>query len=294
MSFSLVRQIHARSDSFLQYRLFFPRRKKGGSVICHVYGSCRRMAWICLNHIPSFHDETLSMLETGFTAALKDAVRHRSRHIALYLSIHGIPVDEKMALRAALEAIEKEASSADLDIQLICRRPSSRSNLSPESFKFIHSLNNVPDKSSELNLCLFQLRQDVKDMLRNYGNFPAENHFFSDDCQLSFRSRLFQRIDERHMTDSEVYKKANLSRKLFSKIRCNPQYMPRKRTILALAIALELDLSDTLDLLARAGYTMSFANDSDIIVAWFILNGMYSINDINFILYDHNFHILGS
>ena len=105
---------------------------------------------------------------------------------------------------------------------------------------------------------------------------------------------LFRKIDESGMSDAEVYKKANLDRKHFSKIRNNPAYHPRKGTILALAIALELDLEETVEFLGKAEYALSPGNKGDLIVRYFIDQGVYDINVINYALDYFEQPMLGS
>ena len=109
----------------------------------------------------------------------------------------------------------------------------------------------------------------------------------------SFHDMLFLKIDMSGMTDVEVYKRANIDRKLFSKIRSNPAYHPRKQTVLALAIALKLSLDDTVDLLARAEYALSPSSKGDLIVKYFIERGVYDIMAINFALDEYGQPILG-
>ena len=95
------------------------------------------------------------------------------------------------------------------------------------------------------------------------------------------------------MTDVEVYRRANMDRKLFSKIRNNPAYHPGKNTVLALAIALKMDIDDTQDLLSRAEYALSPSSKSDVIIRYFIERKIFDIDLINIALDDHNLAILG-
>ena len=95
------------------------------------------------------------------------------------------------------------------------------------------------------------------------------------------------------MDDVEVYKKANLDRKLFSKIRCNPSYRPKKKTAVALAVALELNIKETEDLLGRAELALSPSNQFDLIITWFLKNKIYNIYEINLVLFDHHQPLLG-
>ena len=100
-----------------------------------------------------------------------------------------------------------------------------------------------------------------------------------------FATTLLAMIDERGLSDSTVYKRANLSRQHFSKIRNNPGYRPKKSTVLALAVALELSLDETRLLLERAGYALTHADMRDVIVEYYITHTIYDIMEINLALY---------
>ena len=109
----------------------------------------------------------------------------------------------------------------------------------------------------------------------------------------TFQEKLLAEIDKRGLRDSEVYGKANIDRRLFSKIRSNKDYKPSKPTALALAIALGLNLDETTDLLQRAGLALSQSSKADLIVKYCILNGIYDIYDVNAILYEYDQPLLG-
>lgn len=109
----------------------------------------------------------------------------------------------------------------------------------------------------------------------------------------TFVDTLIIHINKKGMRDSEVYKAAQIDRRLFSKIMSDRQYKPAKDTAIALAIALQLSLDEANDLLSRAGYTFSHSNKKDIIIEYFFRERIYKLDDINQVLFNLDQKIIG-
>lgn len=238
---------------------------------------------------------------------------------------YGFPKD--LALRVAIHTIGSFLAEHDLDVMLVVYDPESY-QLSEELFGSVQSFidehfegaDQLP--ADDMFTYASPSRATYEGSLSAIPAFeealpsPAPSRPSSDDRPphtLSFLDRLRRRqledvvnqvdetfseallrmIDERGLADPEVYKRANIDRKLFSKIRSNPAYQPSKATAIALAVALRLSLDETRDLIGRAGYALTHASKGDLIVEYFIDQGIFDIFLINETLFAFDQALIG-
>ena len=237
-------------------------------------------------------------LRSAYIESLKLAEKSGCESIAFPLissGIYGYPKDE--ALEAARSAIEDFLQDHDMEIYLAMFDKSSfligKALLGRvESYIDQHYVDTHTHPRRRL---LGVEKQAINAPMPMMAAAPPP---VLDDLMRNldepFSNTLLKLIDQKGKTDVEVYKRANIDRKLFSKIRTGKGYTPKKPTILALAIALELTLSETDTLLERAGYTLSHASKFDVIVEYFIVSGQYNIFEINEVLFAYDQPLLGS
>lgn len=248
-----------------------------------------------------------ALLRSCYMNSLAIAVRHRCESIAFPLisgGIYGYPKVE--ALRVATEVIRDFVGENDIVVSLVV--------FDRESFvvgeELLQEVRRYID-GHYLEACLFS-RQGLEDSVKKgparKGKWirrffeapeimeePIDRGLDETIGRLdeTFSVTLLHLIDATGKKDAEIYRRANIDRRLFSKIRSNVDYAPSKPTVLAFAIALELDLDKTNDLLERAGFALSHSRKFDVIVEYFIQNRKYDIFAINEVLFSYDQPLLG-
>lgn len=248
-------------------------------------------------------EQSEQYLRAAYTNSLKRAVENGCESVAFPLissGIYGYPKDE--ALKVATSAIQDFLADHDIDVSLVVFDKAAfavSETLLGEVESYIDEHYVEAHRVSRRELLDVE-RAVFKEADLIHLNTPAAMHAPStgiDDLVGNlgepFSQTLLRMIDARGKTDAEVYKRANLDRKLFSKIRSNKDYMPSKRTAIALAVALELTRDETDDLLKRAGYALSHSQKFDVIVEYFITSGKYDIFEINEVLFSYDQPLLG-
>lgn len=203
---------------------------------------------------------------------------------------YGFP--KPLALQIAVREISSFLMENEMQVYLVVFEKQSF-ELSEKLFKSVSSYideNYVSEKINAeykmSNLRSYELLFEASDTPR-YGTICSNPNLdgMLENLDKGFSETLLDLIDRTGKKDSEIYKRANVDRKLFSKIRNNADYRPSKTTAIAFAIALELDLDETSDLLSRAGYALSQSSKFDVIVRYFIENKKYDIFEINSALF---------
>ena len=235
------------------------------------------------------HNER-ELLARCYKNSLKLATEHTCESIAFPLisaGIFGCPAE--IALATAIQAIREYIFEHDIEVYLVV--------FDANSFKISQSLFN--DVKNYIDEVYVEAHLDHT-RFNEYRCWEERKHLqrrsldeLLENVELTFSQTLIRLIDKKGKTDPEVYKRANVDKKLFSKIRNNPDYHPKKETALAFAVALELDLDETRDLIGRAGYTLSRSNKRDIVFEYFIGNKKYDIFTISEVLFGLDNKALG-
>ena len=250
------------------------------------------------------------LLRSCYKNSLNLAAEHGCESIAFPLissGIYGYPKAD--ALRVATGAIRDFLSDNDMDVSLVVFDKASfevgEALLGAvNSYIDEHYVEEHQEKRREL---LYMERAALDNMpvqaapVRAASSLsvpkPKADRKRLDDLvgnlDQPFSATLLRLIDATGKKDAEIYRRANIDRRLFSKIRSNAGYMPSKPTVLAFAVALELTLGQTADLLGRAGFTLSHSRKFDVIVEYFIASRKYDIFEINEVLFSYDQPLLG-
>lgn len=235
-----------------------------------------------------------ALLASCFKNSLRLAKEKECESIAFPListGSYGFP--KPLALQIAVREISSFLMENEMQVYLVVFEKQSF-ELSEKLFKSVSSYIDANYVSDKMNLeygTSKVRRRNYEDMLLHESSYEITSKMPNLDGMLNnldrgFSETLLDLIDRTGKKDSEIYKKANVDRKLFSKIRNNVNYKPSKATALAFAIALELSMDETDDLLARAGIALSQSNKFDVIVRYFIENKKYDIFELNSVLFE--------
>ena len=250
------------------------------------------------------------ILKSCYIESLKLAVAHKCSTVAFPLISAGVyqyPKDQ--VLKFAIQTITEFLLDHELTVYL-CVYDKDSYSFSQKLFSDIKAFINDEyvdehdeDFYDELEICSAVLYEEAEPIIKKRKKMSASVMPSVADTSLeeylkamdkSFAYKLFDWIDERGMTDVECYKKANVDKRIFSKIKSNPgTYKPTKQTAVAFAIALELNLDETQDLLSSAGLTLSRGLVFDKIIRYFIQKEIYDIFAINEALFEFDQPLLG-
>lgn len=211
--------------------------------------------------------------------------------------IYGYPKDK--ALRVAVESIGEFLAENDMTVYIVVFDKSSY-QISGKLFADIEEYIDdryAGERSESHAMKRSRLMAESEGLCAESTTLFAPSEMSLDDAlkqiDESFSEMLLRKIDESGMTDSQCYKKANIDRKLFSKIRGDKFYRPKKPTAIAFAIVLKLSLEETKELLMKAGFALSHSSKFDIIIEYFIVHGNYDIFEINEALFAFDQSLLG-
>ena len=299
--------IHAKAGPrLLQARQKIGSIPRGQAAITPAYGL--QAKYVIHTVGPVWTDGTQNeetLLRSCYDNSLALALQYRCRSVAFPListGNYGFPKDK--ALQIAIAAFSAFLTEHEMQIYLVVF-DNAAFRLSEQLFDRVASYidDNYAAARSDSRyrremppIC--QATEMVLEESTVYRSMPVPKAMSLEEIlqqeDMGFTEALLRRIDESGKKDSVIYKRANLSKQHFSKIRNNPHYKPTKATALALAIALELDLADTRDLIGRAGFALTNSSKFDLIIRYFIQQRNYNIIEINMALYEFDQPLLGA
>lgn len=242
------------------------------------------------------HSREEKLLRSCYRESLLLAKKNDCESVAFPLisaGVYGYPKDK--ALQVAVDEISSFLFENDMTIYIVVFDQKSF-NISQKLVSDIREY--IDERYVEKHAAMESIRLTMMPPMAVSDTASKKSLDSLDDAlkqiDESFSQMLLRKIDEKGMTDSECYKKANVDRKLFSKIRSDIHYKTSKNTAIAFAIALELDLDETKELLMKAGFALSHSNKFDIIIEYFIVNGNYNIFEINEVLFAFDQALLGA
>ncbi len=232
-------------------------------------------------------------LASCYKSVLKCAFELKAESISIpFISsgVYGYPKDK--AMKIAVETIVSSEYLPDIDIYLVLfdKNAVAQGKKYSKVQEFIDD-NYIDEYAYSRRAAMVAPQSVIFDDCQCAYSSKIEEVL--SDLDESFSDALLRMIDEKGLKDSEVYKKANIDRKLFSKIRNNKDYKPRKNTAIAFAIALELTLDETNAFLAKAGYVLSRSSKADVIIEYYIKEKIYNIFEINEALFSFDQALLG-
>lgn len=233
------------------------------------------------------------ILRSCYANALKKADELGCTSIAFPLiatGVYGFPKDR--ALRIAMDTISGFLLSHEMTVYLVVFDDDSfqlSSRISEDVKSFIDA-NRVRQKRAVEYGSRWENVRRIEPMEMECCRGLGAEDFVEGK---TFQEKLFELIDEKGLSNAQVYKAANMDRKHFSKIQCNKNYHPGKKTAMALCIALKLNMDEAKDLLSRADWAFSPSRKMDLVVMAAISEQMYDINEINAVLFDMKLEILG-
>ena len=240
------------------------------------------------------------LLVSCYRTSLALAKEHGCETVAFPLissGVFGYPKDQ--ALRVAVDTISEFLAENDMTVYIVIFDRAAY-QIGNKLFADIAAYIDDHYVDAHTDFCRERMRRMglvESRMLTAYEDAPMAASGLDEalaHLDAGFSETLLKLIDRSGKKDAEVYKKANVDRKLFSKIRNNPDYKPSKATAIAFAIALELNLDETRDLVARAGYALSASSKFDVIIEYFIRQKKYDIFEINEALFAFDQSLLGA